>query len=137
MLIEKYTISNYAIHPVYTKNNHVFFEEFIYTNREDIFQTKLSFRQIFAHQKLNTHFFGSLTIMPNGEVHANVNSPVLGNISCDTLLDIVNKEMLMNTAWRKVRDTAPCSDCLYQYLCPSPSQYELTIGKPNLCHIKK
>lgn len=27
-------------------------------------------------------------------------------------------------------------DCIYQWLCPSPSNYELVIGQPNLCHIK-
>jgi pseudo-rSAM protein len=136
-LIEKYGINNYAIHPVYTKNNLAFFEESVYSDREDIFQAKLSFRQIFAHQKLNTFFFGSLTVLANGEVKANVNSSVLGNIFRDTLLDIIHKEMHTNTAWRKIRNIAPCSDCLYQYLCPSPSNYEFAIGKPNLCHIKK
>jgi pseudo-rSAM protein len=136
LLIENYGIISYMVHPVYTDMNHGFFEEYVYTSREDIFQTKLSFRQIFAHQKLNTHFFGSLTIMPDGEVYANINSSTLGNITTDTLLNIINKEMLTNTAWRKVRDNTPCSDCLYQYLCPSPSNYEIVIGKSNMCHIK-
>jgi pseudo-rSAM protein len=137
IMIEKQKLSNYAIHPVYTKANLAFFEESVYTDHEDIFQTKLSFRQIFAHQKLNTHSFGSLTVLSDGEVYANVNSSVLGNVSCDTFLDIINKEMLTNSAWRKIRDMAPCSDCLYQFLCPSPSNYELVIGKPNLCHVKE
>lgn len=30
----------------------------------------------------------------------------------------------------------PCNACIYQWLCPSPSNYELAIGKPNLCHVK-
>jgi len=46
------------------------------------------------------------------------------------------KEMLDNTAWRKIRNDYPCCDCIYQWLCPSPSNYELAIGKPNLCHVK-
>jgi pseudo-rSAM protein len=135
--IEKYGISRYTVHPVYTNTNQAFFEEYVYTSYEDIFQTKLSFRQIFAHQKLNTHFFGLLTIFPDGNVYANVNRAALGSIATDTLLDTINKEMLVNTAWRKIRDKAPCSNCLYQYLCPSPSNYETVIGKPDLCHIKK
>jgi pseudo-rSAM protein len=72
-LIEKYSIESYIIHPVYTSDNHAFFEENVYINQEEIFQSRHSFRQIFAHQKLNTHFFGSLTILPDGEVFANVN----------------------------------------------------------------
>jgi pseudo-rSAM protein len=135
-LIIRYALKNYAVYPVYTGTNHKFFEENVFVTKEDIFQTKRSFRQIFAHQKLNTRFFGSLFVFPNGDAYANTNSTILGNIATDILLDIINKEMLSNTSWRKIRDTAPCSDCLYQYLCPSPFNYELVINKPNLCHVK-
>jgi len=136
-LIASYKLTKYSIHPVYTKQNQVFFEENIYTNREEIFQSKSSFRQIFARQKLNTWFFGSLTIFPDGSIYANVNNPVLGNIENDKLINIVEKEMIENTAWRKIRDKEPCDSCLYQYLCPSPSNYELVIKKPNLCTLNK
>ena len=135
-LIEESEIEKYAIHPIYTKENLDFFEEYVYINKEDIFEARPSFQRIFAHQKLNTHFFGSLTILPNGDVCANVNNSVIGNITTDSLLDIINKEMLINTAWRKVRDAKPCSECLYQYLCSSPSNYEFVIDTPNLCHIQ-
>lgn len=136
-LIVSNKLTNYNIHPVYTKQNQVFFEENIYTNREEIFQSKSSFRQIFARQKLNTWFFGSLTIFPDGNIYANVNNPALGNIEKDKLINIVEKEMIENTAWRNIRDKEPCNSCLYQYLCPSPSNYELVIKKPNLCNINK
>lgn len=136
-IIEKYEIEKYSIHPVYIETNHDFFKEYVYTNKEDILQTELSFNQIFAHQKMNTNFFGSLTILANGDVYANVNSLVLGNILNDTLMDVVNKEMITNTAWRKIRDAIPCANCLYQSLCSSPSNYEIIIGKNNLCHVKE
>ena len=135
-LIEKNEINDYAIHPIYTKTNLHFFEEFVYVNHEDILQSKLSFREIFAHQKLNTYFFGSFTILPDGDVYANINSSVIGNINTDVLLDMINKEMIINTAWRKIRTMKPCSDCLFQYLCPSPSNYELVTGRYNLCHVQ-
>lgn len=44
--------------------------------------------------------------------------------------------MDINTAWRRIREEEPCNLCLYQYLCPSPSNYEAVIGKTNLCHVK-
>jgi pseudo-rSAM protein len=134
-LPEKHAIAHYAMHPVYTGQNLSFFEEQVYMTKEDIFSKALSFREIFAHQKLNTHFFGSLTVLSNGDVHANVNSNKLGNVETDSILDLINKEMTANTAWRQIRNVAPCSGCLYQYLCPSPSDYEKAIGKPNLCHL--
>ena len=136
-LVENYGIGNYAIRPVYTRSNLAFFEEYVYADRNSIFKSKIPFRQIFANQKLNTHFFGSLTVMPDGDIFANVNCSSLGNIAGDTLLNIICKEMLDNTAWRRIRDAKPCSDCLYQYLCPSPSNYETVIERINLCHIKK
>jgi pseudo-rSAM protein len=135
-LLKMDNIRNYSIHPFYTKNNLAFFEDLIYLNKEDIFCETIPFRRIFAHQKLNTNFFGSLTVLPNGNVYANVNQSALGNIKADLILDLIGKEMHINTSWRVIRDQKPCNQCLYQYLCPSPSSYETVIGKPNLCHIK-
>lgn len=134
-LIDKYEINDYTIHPIYTGKNHAFFKEYIYSKREDLYQIKLPFRRIFSHQKMNTFFFGTLTILPNSKVYANINTSELGNIRYSTLLDVIEKEMRENTAWRKIRDTSPCNKCIYQYICPSPSNYELVIGKSNLCHI--
>ena len=136
-LINNCKLINYSVHPVYTQKNQDFFEEYVYTNQEEIFQTIRSFRQIFSRQKLNTWFFGSLTIFPDGSIYANVNSSSLGNIESDRLLDIIDKEMIENTAWRKIRDMAPCDSCLYQFLCLSPSNYELVMKKPDLCHLNK
>lgn len=135
-LIDQNRVTNYSIHPVYKKTNYDFFAQYVYMDKEDIFDTKLPFNRIFAHQKLNTHFFGSLTILADGDIYANVNRLALGNIFNDTLLDITKKEILVNTAWRMIRNDPPCSGCLYQYLCPSPSNYEIIIGKANLCHVK-
>jgi pseudo-rSAM protein len=132
---KEYQLHNYALHSFYTKENLTFFEEQVYMNREDIFRTKISLQQIFAHQKLNTIFFGSLTILPNGEVYTNVNAPSLDNLVVYILLDLISKEMLEKQRGERIRDDEPCAKCLYQYLCPSSSNYENVIGKPNLCHI--
>ena len=88
LLIQEFEIDNYCIHPVFTGKNLNFFEENVYTDTEDIFSNPLPFHRIFAHQKLNTNFFGQLTVFPNGAIYANVNSPSLGNAGTDTLLDI-------------------------------------------------
>ncbi|GHV34163.1 hypothetical protein FACS1894178_1130 [Bacteroidia bacterium] len=134
-LIEQLKIKNYNISAYYTGENEVFFKENIYPNESDILNGKLSQRVIFAHQKLNTNFFGALYIFPNGDVKANPNTAVLGNLDDFSILQLAEKELLTNTAWRKIRDEKPCCDCLYQYLCPSPSNYEFEIGKANLCNV--
>lgn len=134
-LINKLKLQTYEIHPVYTYTNIDFFEEYIYTAKSDILKSTIPFQNIFANQKINRNFFGSLTIIPNGNTHASLNSIALGNIKEMTLLELIHKEMLNNTSWRTVRNSEPCSNCLYQYLCPSPSNYEKVMGKSNLCHI--
>jgi pseudo-rSAM protein len=121
--------------PVYNRNNCSFFEENIYLEKEDIFSEIMSMRKIFCNQKINSNYFGSLTVLPNGDIKANINSNSLGSIYNTSLLDIIYKEMIDNTAWRKVRNSQKCADCLYQFLCPPPSNYEIALGKSYLCHI--
>lgn len=121
--------------PVYNGANIDFFEDYIYTSHEDINGIKLTKREIFIHQTLNLNNFGKLVILSDGKVYANVNSEPLGNID-NSPYSIVYKEMTEGRTWLRIRNQTPCSDCIYQWLCPSPSDYELVIDKPNLCHVK-
>jgi len=121
--------------PVYNGENISFFEDNIYTSREDMDEIKLTKREIFIHQALNSNDFGKLIILPDGNVYANVNFEPYGNID-DSPYSIVYKEITKGKSWLRIRNQEPCSNCIYQWLCPSPSNYELAIGKPNLCHIK-
>jgi pseudo-rSAM protein len=68
-------------------------------------------------------------------VYADVNQTPLGTID-DTVYSIVYKEFTDGKSWFKVRNLTPCKDCIFQWLCPSPSNYEIAIGRPNLCHVK-
>ncbi len=76
-----------------------------------------------------------LHLLPHGEIKANMNTRTIGNIKEDELVDIIQKELIQNTAWRKIRDSHPCNECIYQFICASPSNYEEIIGRNNLCHI--
>jgi len=134
-LIKEYNIVHYRVHPVYTGENLKFFEDNVFVNREDLFAKTLSIREIFRNKKLNCHFFGTVYVLPDGTVKANTHVPELGNIKIDSLMHMVFKEIIDNTAWRTIRDSKPCSDCLYQFICLPPSNYEKAIGKPNLCHV--
>lgn len=135
--IERLEIEKYDVHPFYTSNNLDFFAENVFVEKEDILSKALQMREIFRNKKLNSNFFGALYILPDGTIKANMNARPLGNIKSDTLLDVIYREMLDNTAWRKVRDAEPCDACLYQFICPPPSHYETAIGKADLCHINK
>ena len=134
-LIEKHNLQQTEIKPIYNGDNLQFFEDHIYLTEEDLQSPGLSKREVFAHQALNTNDFGKLTITADGKVYANSYFPALGTID-DDIRELVYNEMDKGTSWRRIRDMKPCCDCVYQWLCPSPSNYELAIGKPNLCHVK-
>lgn len=136
ILIIQYHLENYRMIPIYTGDNLAFFENNIYLSEEELLNINLSKREIFAHQVINTNYFGVLTIGPDGKVYSgDMNEPAIGTID-ESLYTIVYREMTEGHSWLRIRDQKTCCDCIYQWLCPSPSNYELAIGKPNLCHVK-
>jgi pseudo-rSAM protein len=134
-LIERHKIEEYEICPLFDGANADFFSTNVYTTEEDFNHITYSKREIFAHQALNTNFFGKLVALPDGAIYSNLHTGALGNIQ-DPIYDLIFKELVENQAWRMLRDQEPCSNCIYQYLCPSPSTYELLFKTPNLCKIK-
>ncbi len=136
-LAEQFQIEKYQMTPVYNGDNIEFFEENVFITKEDILSTPISIKDIFSRQAMNMHDFGKINIMPNGDAYANVNHPALGNVYKQSLAEIVGKEMTEGQSWFRIRNQEPCNGCIYQWLCPSPSDYEIVIGRPNLCHVKR
>lgn len=117
------------------KNNIQFFKENVFLNRDDILNTKWSKQDIFAHQVLNMEYFGKLSLIPSGEIYADFYSDLIGSLN-ESLKEIVYREMQAGRSWRRTRDKLePCVNCIYRYLCPSPSNYEYAIGKNDLCDL--
>ncbi|WP_106828961.1 TIGR04150 pseudo-rSAM protein [Parabacteroides pacaensis] len=135
-IIEKNNIVNYEVKPFYNKENRAFFEENVYLNKENICEELPDKRDVFIRQTFNIYDFGRLRVTSGGEVFSNANYPFIGTIQ-DKISDVVIKEFEDGNAWFRIRDMKPCCNCVYQWLCPSPSNYELVIGKPNLCYIKE
>ena len=133
-LIDVYQIKKYQIIPRNNGRNLDFFKSCVYVDEQDILDSRQTKQNIFAHQALNTNDFGKLTITTDGKVYANLHHRTIGSIDEDLRM-LVYKEMSKGSSWLRVRDMSPCSKCIYQWLCPSPSDYELEIGKPNLCHV--
>lgn len=131
-LVENHNIINYQLIPVYD-NNDEFFRENIFLTKSDIEESKLSRREVFAHQALNTLLFGALTIMPDGQIFSNVNCESIGSID-DSIYDLIVNELEQNHAWRKIRNSPKCAGCIYQWLCPSPSYYEEVMGVEFVCN---
>ena len=136
-LIEQYQIDKYRLKPNYTGNNIRFFENEVFLSKEDILSTPMTMKDFFARQAMNLYDFGKITILPNGDVYANLNHPSLGNIYVNNIHEILHKEVEEGKSWFRVRNPPPCTDCVYQWICPSPSNYEIAIGRSNLCHVKE
>lgn len=134
-IIEKTHETNIEVKPFYKNKNMDFFEKNIYLTNEELTKPKITKQEIYIHQVINTNDFGKLTISNTGVIYSNINFPPIGSIK-DDLSELIYLEMDNGNSWRRIRNMLPCSDCIYQWLCPSPSNYELMIGKPNLCHIK-
>ena len=136
-LVEKFQIEKFRLNPVYTGNNIRFFEENVFLSKEDILSASMTIKDFFTHQAINIYDFGKIHILPTGDAYANLNHPALGNIDTDNIYEIVNKEVDEGQSWFRIRNQAPCNECVYQWLCPPPSNYEIAIGRPNLCHVKQ
>lgn len=128
---------DFTIVPYFNGNNISFFEKYVFNELSDILSNPLDKRCIFRRKLLNENFFGKLTILPSGEVYANVNCSPIGNVLNEELSKMVYKEMTDSTAWFMTRDRGDCKDCVHRYLCPSISNYELVSGKMNMCHVRK
>lgn len=133
-IIDRLDLKNYNIIPLYNDLNHKFFKDNVYMDLDSFENIRLTKREVFANMTLNVHSFGKLYIMPDGNIYSNTNDSMLGSI-CDPIYDILYKEMTERKTWFRIRDMKPCNECVFQWLCPSPGNYELVLGKPNLCHI--
>lgn len=135
-IIKQYNVEKYKLIPIYTGKNLDFFEDNVFLTRDDILSTSMTIKDFFIRKAMNIYDFGKINIKPNGDAYANFNHSILGNIYRDNINEIVQKEVDEGESWFRIRNQVPCNDCIYQWLCPSPSDYEIVIGRPNLCHVK-
>lgn len=133
--MSEFGIEDFEIHPYFNGQNISFFEDNVYLSKEDILANPISMREILRNQKLNANSFGSLYVLPDGSIKANMNEQVIGNLNSNRIIDVISDEMKLNTAWRKVRSSEPCKNCIYQFLCPPPSNYERALKRENLCNV--
>jgi len=135
-ILDRYPIESKII-PYYDGTNLSFFKDHIFQTLDEIINTPWRKNEIFAHIVVNTHDFGKFTLLSDGKIYANVNFEPIGNAESDDIKALVNQELKHGKSWLLNRNKIdPCKNCLYKYLCPSPSNYEIAIGRPNLCHVK-
>ena len=136
-LIAELHIDVYSFNPVYNETNIDFFNENIFIDSNDLENVKLSMKNIFAKNSMNTNNFGKLIIKENGKIYSNLNGKNLGELEKDTIKDIIYQDLkAKNSYWLKSRvNVKPCKNCLNNFLCPPLSNYEYAMKKNNLCKI--
>jgi pseudo-rSAM protein len=136
-VISELDLVNYSFHPVYNDQNIDFFKENIFIDSNDLKDVKLSMKNIFAKNSMNTNNFGKLIIKENGKIYSNLNGKSLGQLGIDTIKDVIYKELKnYYSYWLKSRvNVTPCKDCLNNFLCPPLSNYEYTMKRNNLCDV--
>jgi pseudo-rSAM protein len=128
--------NTFTTEPFYTGKNLDFFEKNVFITESDIFAEPIPQRTIFANSILNSNFFGHIYIDCNGDVKSNPNNKkLLGNIAKETFYQLISNELINCHSWKKTRRNSPCNKCLYQFLCPPPSNYEYALRRNNLCHV--
>lgn len=134
--IQELGIERFSIVPFYNNHNYTFFEKYVYTTEEDLSNDMPSKNDIYKRQLINLNDMGKLIISSDGYYFSNMNFPALGKTT-EPIAQIISKEWNRGKVWKRIRKETPCTECLYQYLCPSPSNYELILNRPNLCNIKE
>ena len=134
--IDQEKIERYFLKPVYTGSNMYFLKEQVFLKKEDILSTSMTLKDFFMNQAVNSYDFGKIHIQPNGDVYANMHFSSLGNIYQENIYELLQKEIERGDSWFRTRNQKPCNTCVYQWLCPSPSDLEIELGQANLCHVK-
>ncbi len=135
-LINEFILPKYSLCPIYTGYNFNFLTENMFLSREDILSKPVSMREIFINKSLNLENYGKLYILPNGNVYSNIFMSCLGVVKEKGLLELLYEEFTNIRGWFKIRDSKPCFNCQFQWLCPPPSNYESLLNQNNLCHVK-
>lgn len=136
VFIKLFKIETYVFKPLYTTNNLHFFKKSIFISKNEILNAKLTMDDIYSRQLVNDYDYGKLTIMADGKIYANLNDPVLGNASKNSLEEVVLKEIKQGKSWKRLRTRVmPCRHCVFQHVCPPISNYELVLKKYNLCKV--
>jgi len=135
-LISRLAFRQTFFKPFLNGKNMQFFREQVFISEEDIKASKPTQNQVFSRLSMNEHDYGKLTVFPDGDVYANVNDEALGNLQHQTVAELVDKELNNPKSWERTRNVVePCRHCLYRFLCPPVSNYEIHSHKFNFCHI--
>lgn len=129
-------IKNFSFEPDIENCKFNFLKKFIFLNKTEILKINLNKKNYDANKILNKNLFGKLIIRDNKIYNAEINGDYITtlNLSLD-LKQILYKSMIATDIWFLTREKVkPCKNCIFKFLCPPISKYELTLNKFNFCN---
>lgn len=114
--------SDVSIVPVYDGTNKDFIEGHMRISKSLLLGSKMCKRHVFIHQTINSELYGHLYIYPDGSICSSPMASPIGTIS-SLPKDVIHRAMDPESPWFMTRCRV-CGECLYKYLCPSPSILE-------------
>ena len=135
-IIQMLELQNSYFKPYFTGENLDFFRENIFVTKEEILAAQPDQQQVLSRLSVNENDFGKFSVMPQGEIFANLNDPKVGNANEHSLAQLVEMEISDGQSWKRTRARVkPCQNCLYHFLCPPISSYELYMKRFNFCDV--
>jgi pseudo-rSAM protein len=135
-IISKANLPNAFLNPYYNGNNFDFFRDTVFITRDDIAGSKPNQNQVFSRITVNETDFGKFTVLPDSTIYANLNDPPVAKLGEIATEEMILNELLDGNSWSRTRKgVTPCKDCLYHFLCPPVSSYELLMKRFNFCHV--
>lgn len=118
---------------IYNGNNSDFIRQELCILREELFERITTKRQVFISQTLNAVDFGKFHIDALGNVYTCPADAPIGSLK-DSPYKLTYWELTEGNSWLYIRDSFdPCKNCVYRYLCPSPSHIERLLDYKGLC----
>ena len=131
-VIDEIDTDDYFLIPFYDGANLSFFEKYVYIGDDELREESPTKKELYKRQYFNLNDVGKLIVSSNGEYYSNINFPALGNVR-EKIETVIKREWEEGKAWKRTRNQKPCTECIYQYICPSPSNSDLILNKIDLC----
>lgn len=109
---------------VLNSDNVSFMESMVKFSKSALLQLKNKYRVIKNNNLVNTNWWGSIYLFPNGLVTYSLEDITQGIGFSDLCQDFKTKFFHCDFGWSKTRNYPKCNKCVFQWLCPSPSLLE-------------
>ena len=114
-----------------------FLEKFVFLDKTDILEMKITKRNYDANKVLNKNLFGKLIIKNNFIYNAEEKGRNIATLKNRIdIKELIFDALVNSNQWFLTRNKVqPCKSCIFRNICPPISEYEIKIKKYNFCNL--